>query len=214
MTPRVVSIQAGLPEEHLLPVPWRSAFFKRDVAGPVMLRTLNLDGDGQADLANHGGPDQAALCYSANHYPAWEAELGRALPHGGFGENFTIDGCDETSVCLGDVYSTGEALLQVSAHRGPCYKIGYRWQLPELLELVRASGRTGWYVRVLREGLVQAGETFVLLERPNPGWSMARVYQAWEGRRKNPAEAMGIADCEGAAAGYLEGLAKLARESE
>lgn len=212
MTPRITSIQVGRPADHQLPVPWRSAFLKTGVSGPVMLRRLNLDGDAQADLKNHGGPDQAVLCYSAGHYPAWSAELGRALPHGGFGENLTIDGLDETSVCLGDTYSAGETLVQVSAHRGPCYKIAYRWQMPELLELVRASGRTGWYLRVLCEGLLQAGEPFVRLERPNPDWPMSRVYRAWEGRHRDRAEAIGIAACAGAAADYAEGLARLARE--
>ena len=178
-----------------------------------MLRRLNLDGDRQADLKNHGGPDQAVLCYSAEHYPRWHEELGRELVFGGFGENFTIEGLDEESVFLGDVHSTGEALVQVSCHRGPCYKIGYRWKRPELLDLVRRTGRTGWYLRVLREGLVQAGEPFVLLERPNPEWPVRRVYQAWTARKKDPSEALLMAGLEGAAPAYLAELRALAKRS-
>src|SRR5581483_11164696 len=108
---QIVSIQAARPREVSAaeaPDPggngWRTGFFKTDVAGPVLLRRLNLDGDGQGDLKNHGGPDKAVLCYALAHYPRWRDELQMPdLPHGAFAENFTIDDLNEQSVCIGDV---------------------------------------------------------------------------------------------------------------
>ncbi|TMD55358.1 MAG: MOSC domain-containing protein [Chloroflexi bacterium] len=132
MSARLVSIQVGQP--HLrgsdvgLAEPidhqWKSAIFKSPVTGPVFLGSTNVEGDRQADPRVHGGPEMAVLCYSADHYPYWRRELGiEEMGPGGFGENFTISGQDERSVCLGDVYEVGEAVVQISQPRGPCYKI-------------------------------------------------------------------------------------------
>jgi MOSC domain-containing protein YiiM len=176
---------------------WTTAFWKDPVAGPVMLRTLNLDGDGQADRYGHGGPDQAALCYSADHYPRWREEL--VLPEmspGGFGENLTIAGQDEHSVCIGDVYSAGGALIQVSKPRGPCFKISWRWRRADLQARVEASGRHGWYVRVLYEGLVEAGQEVCLEERPHPDWSVRAAGDVIRFRKRRPELAAQLARCE------------------
>src|SRR5207248_2810360 len=107
-----------------------SAFRKQPVTGPVFLLPSHLDGDEQGDTAVHGGPEQAALCYAAAHYESWRRELGVDFGPGGFGENFTVAGADEESVCLGDVYQVGDAIVRVTKPRGPCFKIGLRWQLP------------------------------------------------------------------------------------
>lgn len=210
---RLVSIQVGRPRELLTDdgEAWVSAFVKAPVEGPVLLRDTNLDGDRQADLRNHGGPDQAVLCYSADHYPAWREELGLAeLPHGGFGENFTIAGQDELSVCIGDVYEIGEAVVQVSVQRGPCWKIAYRWNRPDLLAKVQQSGRHGWYLRVLMEGMVEAGLDVRLIERPSPEWTVRRAADVWHRRRRDREAAALLARCPAYPAGARDELIRLA----
>lgn len=203
---RLVSIQVGGPRFHgpdvglaePLDHRWHSAFFKEPVSGPVLLSSTNLAGDRQADPRVHGGAEMAVLCYSAEHYPAWRTELGIGeMGPGGFAENFTISGQDELSVCIGDVYRVGEATVQVSQPRGPCYKISYRWKRPDLLKRCEASGRHGWYLRVLEEGLVEAGQAVDLLERPNPGWSVRRAADVFQARRKRPDEALELARITG-----------------
>jgi MOSC domain-containing protein YiiM len=179
----VASIQVGEPRERgtegaddPMDRPWHSGFVKESVAGPVMLGTINLEGDGQADRVHHGGVDKAVLCYSAAHYPGWRTELGRPeMGHGGFGENFTIDGQAEPDVCIGDVYRIGEAVVQVSQPRQPCWKLARRWRIKTLVLTTQNTGRTGWYFRVLETGLVAPGDVLTPLERPNPDWTVARA---------------------------------------
>ena len=198
----LVSIQVGKPSLHgeldaidPLDRPWRTAFWKSPVAGPVRLGRTNLDGDGQANLKVHGGPDKAVLSYAAHHYPAWRSELGMPdLPYGAFAENFTIAGLDEELVCVGDVFQVGDSVrVQVSQPRQPCSNISHRWRLPELTARVEETGRTGWYVRVLAEGAVEAGLPVELLERPAPAWSIARATRAMRSRRHRPDEAAALA---------------------
>ncbi len=165
----LVAVHAGQPTVRPRPDKaertWRSAIYKEPVAGPVMLRRGNLDGDRQADLRVHGGVERAVLIYGAGHYPLWLAELGRPLAYGSFGENFTISGFDEASANLGDIYSVGAAVIQLTEVRGPCYKLQYRTGVPDMIERVLANGRGGVYARVLQEGLVQVGDQVELLRR-------------------------------------------------
>ena len=201
---QLVSIQVGRPRT----VPptgdgqpwdreWRTAFWKHPVQGPVILGRTNVEGDAQADLDVHGGADQAVLCYSADHYPAWREELELPeLTFGGFGENLTIAGQDERSVCVGDVYRVGDALVQVSKPRGPCYKISWRWRRRDLLSRVESSGRHGWFVRVLVEGAVQAGQPLELEDRPHPEWSIRAVGDVIRFRKRRPELAAQLARCE------------------
>jgi MOSC domain-containing protein YiiM len=130
-----------------------------------MLAAGNLDGDRQADLRVHGGPDRAVLVYGAEHYAEWATELGRELPYGSFGENFTVTGWDNATANLGDIYQVGPAIIQLTQHRGPCYKLQYRTEVPDMIERVLASGRGGIYARVLQVGLVQVGDEVELLRR-------------------------------------------------
>jgi len=189
--PRLISIQVSLPrriDAAEAPDPagnaWTTGFFKTPVAGRVWLACENLTGDGQGDTKNHGGPDKAVLAYAAAHYAAWRTELARPdLPYGAFGENFTIADLDEERVCIGDVFEAGEALVQVSQPRQPCWKISARWRLPDLTARVEASGRTGWYLRVLREGNVAANDAVMLRERPHADWTLARATRTL--RRRN-----------------------------
>jgi MOSC domain-containing protein YiiM len=198
---RVVSIQVGLPAVHGTPgtdesskKPWRTGFYKSPVAGPVWLGQTNLAGDGQADLRVHGGVDKAVLGYAASHYPDWRTELDMpSLPYGAFAENFTITFLHEGNVCLGDVYAVGGARVEVSQPRQPCANITRRWNLPGLTEQVRATGRHGWYMRVLDEGEVVASEPITLLDRPCPDWTIARAFEVMNHRASDRGQAAVLA---------------------
>lgn len=213
---RLVSVNVGQPREFgPAPAGWppdppdrprRSGIFKAAVAGPVWLGATNLDGDAQADRVKHGGPDKAVNAYAADHYAAWRAELGLpGFPHGAFGENFTIADLTEDAVCVGDTYAIGEARVQVSQPRVPCWKLARRWGLKELTALVERSGRTGWYFRVLAEGMVTAGLPVILLDRPFPQWTIARV-NAIGLRRDDDLTAADLAACPLLADVWREGL--------
>jgi MOSC domain-containing protein YiiM len=177
------SIQIGMPKtlgfEDAVDThdkPWTTGFFKSPIEGPAFVGTTNLDGDGQADLQNHGGIDKAVLAYSAEHYPKWRDELHLPdIPCGAFGENLTIIGLSEDAVCIGDIFHVGPVTFEVSQPRQPCWKLARRWRMHELSGLVVRNGRTGWYLRVLEEGWIEAGMSVNLIERPNPEWSVARA---------------------------------------
>ena len=184
---KILSLQVGLPAEHVSELAdgqdaaWVSAFWKTPVSGRVRLDRANLDGDGQPDLKNHGGPDKAVCCYAAEHYPLWQDGLGLSEPHfpyGAFGENWTLAGLPEEAVCIGDVYDVGTARVQVSQPRMPCWKLGRRWERPTLPLEVQTTGRTGYYLRVLEPGEVGVGDSLILAERPLPEWPVARVNRA------------------------------------
>ncbi|HEX3131087.1 MAG TPA: MOSC domain-containing protein [Thermoanaerobaculia bacterium] len=157
---KLLSIQVGLPRE----VRWQrrtvsTGIFKEPVQGPVLLRTLNLDGDRQADLSVHGGRQKAVYVYPVEHYAPWRAELpGVELAWGAFGENFTTEGLVEDEVHIGDRFRIGEAEVEVTQPRMPCYKLGVRFGDPGLVERFLESRRSGFYLAVLREGHVEAGD--------------------------------------------------------
>jgi MOSC domain-containing protein YiiM len=133
------------------------------------------------------------LAYAAGHYPAWRAELGRELPHGAFGENLTIEGLDEDAVCIGDVFAIGEAVLQVSQPRVPCFKLAYRWRIKDLTARVRRTRRPGWYLRVLETGWLEAGARVRLEDRPHPSWTVRKTLEVEERRRDDPEAARRLA---------------------
>ena len=180
---RIVSIQVALPRtygsaEAVEPHDqlWTTGFFKQPVSGPVHVGTTNMAGDGQADHEHHGGVDKAVLAYSAEHYPHWREELNKAaLPFGGFGENLTIAGLDEHSACIGDTWQAGDVVFQVSQPRQPCWKLSRRWRVDNLAARVVANGRSGWYLRVLSEGVIAPGCEIALVERPYADWTVARA---------------------------------------
>lgn len=142
----------------------RSGIFKQPAASAIKLGLTGLEGDEQADQVHHGGPDKAVCVYFHDHYPHWENVLGRSLPMGAFGENFTVEGWSEADVHIGDVFAVGTAKLQVSQPRIPCWKLAMKWGLDELPALVTEKGATGFYFRVLEPGEVGTGE-LTLLER-------------------------------------------------
>lgn len=139
--------------------PISTGIFKQPVKGRVMLKTLNLEGDRQADLNVHGGPDKAAYAYSFDHYEYWSRELGRNdFKFGQFGENLTVSGLTEAEVYVGDIFRVGEALLEVTQPRVPCFKLGLKMGLPQFPKQFLRSGRSGFYLRVLEQGMVSAGD--------------------------------------------------------
>jgi MOSC domain-containing protein YiiM len=201
--PTILSIQVGVPQRMGTPnapdpldQEWESSIFKQPVSGPVRLGLRNLEGDAQADLVAHGTPDQAVLLYAASHYPEWRETLGKPeMTFGAFGENFTMAGQTEADVCIGDTYAVGGALVQVSQPRGPCWKLARRNRVPDLHLRVQRNGRGGWYVRVLREGNVEAGMPLTLVERAYPEWTVARVNDVIYRREPDPAVRAALARC-------------------
>lgn len=158
---QLVSVNVGVPRE----IDYRgkkisTGIYKEPVSGAAMLRTLNLDGDGQADLENHGGRDKAVYVYPAEHYSTWAEELDMApFPYGYFGENFTVSGMREDRVCIGDVFRVGGALVQVTQPRIPCFKLEHKIGVEDFARRFSESLRVGFYLRVLEEGPVTAGDS-------------------------------------------------------
>ena len=143
-----------------------TGIFKEPVTGRVALRTLNLDGDRQADLTVHGGEYKAVYCYPLEHYAYWKKELpGRELPMGMFGENFTTSGLNENEVHLGDRFAAGSAEVVVTQPRLPCHKLGVRFGSDDMVKKFLASGRVGFYLAVTREGEVDAGDEITVISR-------------------------------------------------
>jgi len=157
---RLVSVNVGLPRD----VAWkgeavRTAVWKQAVQGRRMVRRLNVEGDGQGDLAGHGGEHRAVMVYQTDSYRYWEAHLGRQdFTLGQFGENFTVDGLSDDEVCIGDRYRIGGALFEVTQPRVTCYRVGMRLDEPRMAALLVSHHRPGFYLRVLEEGDVGAGD--------------------------------------------------------
>lgn len=178
---KLVSIQVGLPRE----VTWRgrsvtTGIFKEPAEGPVMLRTLNLDGDAQADLSVHGGLSKAVYAYPVEHYEYWRHELpDMELTNGMFGENFTTEGLLEGEVNIGDRFRIGEAEVVVTEPRLPCSKLAVRFGRSDILKRFLVSRRSGLYFAVLREGEVQAGDTIERLGGDGNGVSVEDIVRLY-----------------------------------
>lgn len=174
---RLVSVNVGLPRD----VAWegrvvRTAIWKSPVAGRVRARRLNLDGDGQGDLAGHGGEQRAVFVYQTDAYRHWEKELGRHdLVPGQFGENFTVEGMTDRETCIGDRYRIGTAVFEVTQPRVTCYRVGIRMNEPRMPALLTSSGRPGFYLRVIEEGDVGAGDAIVQIARGDERMSVTEV---------------------------------------
>jgi ferredoxin-NADP reductase/MOSC domain-containing protein YiiM/ferredoxin len=161
--PVLVSVNVGMPKD----VPWQgktvhTGVWKSPVAGPQMVRRLNIDGDGQGDLAGHGGEQRAVLVYQLDSYRHWQEHFGRDdFSYGQFGENLTVDGMADGEVCIGDRYRIGEAEFEVSQPRVTCYRVGLRLGEPQMAALLVSHHRPGFYMRVITEGHVQAGDQII-----------------------------------------------------
>ncbi len=166
---RLLSVNVGLPRD----ITWQgknvhTAVWKAPVQGRRMARRLNIDGDGQGDLAGHGGEHRAVFVYQIESYHYWQTRLGRSdFTYGQFGENFTIEGLSDQEVCIGDRYRAGGALFEVTQPRVTCYRVGIRMNEPQMAALLVAQGRPGFYFRVLEEGEVGAGDEITLVA-PGP----------------------------------------------
>lgn len=178
MTPmKLVSINVGLPRE----IEWegkrvRTSIFKAAVPGRVRVAKLNLEGDEQSDLSVHGGVDKAVYAYPSEHYSFWRQEApGTDLPWGVFGENFTTEGLLEEALHIGDRLHIGSAEFVVTQPRMPCYKLGIRFGRPDMVKRFLRSGRTGFYLAVLREGEVTEGDPIEWLAQDEHGVTVADV---------------------------------------
>ncbi|MCH2100517.1 MAG: MOSC domain-containing protein [Planctomycetes bacterium] len=180
---RTLSIQVGRPAEiNSAKGPFRTAILKEEVQGAVELRIRALVGDGCADRKYHGLEDQAVCVYPVQHFAMLSTRLGCDLfPPGGFGENFTVEGGDERTVRVGEVYRVGTAWVEVTKPRKPCSTLNRAWGLSQLAAEIGRSGATGWYLRVLRPGTVQAGDVWKL-ERPAVEGAPT-IAEAWRVKR-------------------------------
>lgn len=177
MTAKLVSVNIGMPAD----VAWRgktvhTGIYKKPVAGKVMVRRLNIDGDGQGDLGGHGGEQRAVMVYQIESYDYWREVLGRDdLEPGLFGENFTISGLSDDQVCIGDRYAIGDAEFEVTQPRVTCFRVGMRLGEPDMPNLLVAHHRPGFYLRVITEGRVQAGDAIVRTRRGRHELSVADI---------------------------------------
>ncbi|HEV8322877.1 MAG TPA: MOSC domain-containing protein [Myxococcota bacterium] len=182
---KLVSINVGRPRE----VEWRgkivlTSIFKEPVAGPVGLKKLNLAGDEQADLTVHGGVDKAVYAYPSEHYAHWRDELpGVELGWGAFGENLSTEGLSETALRIGDAVSIGATELVVTQPRLPCFKLGVRFGRADMVKRFQQSGRTGFYLAVLREGVVSAGDVIRLRPAAEDSLTVADVVRLYTAER-------------------------------
>jgi MOSC domain-containing protein YiiM len=185
---KLVSVNVGLP--RLLAwagATFKTGIFKHPLQSRVMLRTTNLDGDRQADLSVHGGPNKAVYGYPSEHYPAWSAELPDPAPTwGAFGENFTTVGLLEADISVGDRYRIGSAVVKVTTPRLPCYKLAAKFQRDDMIERFLRSNRCGFYFAVVQEGEVGAGDEFELLGREDPTLTIAEVNSLYTSKSPNP----------------------------
>ena len=200
----ILSLQIGQPKsygvegaEDPLERPWVSAIAKQPVLGRVWLGLEGLAGDTQADRKHHGGPHMAALIYAAEHYPRWREELDDAgLGHGAFGENITVDGADEHTTCIGDVFVAGDAVVEISKPRQPCQTLARKFRVRDMVKRVLRRQAFGWYVRVQQEGWLEPGMVFRLEERPYPQWTVKEVERVMRQRAHYPEAAKRLSDCQ------------------
>ena len=184
---KILSVNVGRPRE----MNWKgrvvtTGIFKKPIEGRVMVHTLNLDGDGQADLSVHGGTNKAVYLYSAEHYEYWRTELpDMDLPWGVFGENFTAEGLIEDAVNIGDRFRIGSAELMVTEPRMPCYKLGMRFGRDDIIKRFLASRRSGFYFMVLREGDVGAGDEIELIGRDKNNITVADITRLYVDDKDN-----------------------------
>jgi MOSC domain-containing protein YiiM len=200
---------------NLMEREWTSAIFKEPVIGAVWVGKTGLTGDGQADTENHGGQEKAIFAYSYENYLYWQTELKNdAITIGGMGENFTMENITEESISIGDTFQIGDAVVQVAQPRQPCWKPARRFRVKTLALLLQNTGRTGWYFRVLKEGSVEEGQTFTLIERPYPQWTIQTCNQILHGKTPDFAKMIELSQCELLAPGMRKTLEKRAEKQQ
>jgi len=210
---KILSIQVGKPKTvgvagaaNPMDREWTTAFYKEPVRGPVYAGELGLDGDGQGDMSVHGGPDKAINIYPQDHHAYWLSNLGIEMPHGAFGENFTTQGMTEEDVCIGDIFRAGPVLLQITQPREPCWKLARRWRVKDLALRVQMTGKTGWYFRVLEEGIIEAPVELEFVKRLYPHWTITEANQIMHHRKENWKAAQELSECPELAQTWQTGL--------
>ncbi|MGE5443094.1 MAG: MOSC domain-containing protein [Ignavibacteriales bacterium] len=184
---KIISVNVGLPRE----VVWKgrtvtTGIFKEPVEGPVGVRRLNLDGDRQADLSVHGGPDKAVYAYPSEHYEYWRGELpDMELLWGMFGENLTTGGLLEDRINIGDRFQIGSVVLMVTQPRMPCYKLGVKFGREDIIKRFLRSCHTGFYFSVLKEGELSAGEAVELISRDENNVTVTDITRLYVSERDN-----------------------------
>jgi MOSC domain-containing protein YiiM len=205
---QIVSINVGAPsvrvygEREVL-----TAGHKRPVPS-AMLRRANFDGDRQADLKHHGGPDKAVCVYSFEHYPFWEETLGVPLAPGAFSENLTIASLRESEVRLGDTFRAGQALVQLSQPRQPCSKLAGRHARADLPDLIHRTSFSGFYLRVLEEGMVRSGDAFELVARHPAGVTVAFANQVMYRQRADRESLLRVLNVDALSAAWRKTLSR------
>lgn len=206
-TGSIVSVNVGLPK----PVPYRdgrilTGIFKHPVDGRVGVHNQHLDGDGQADLSVHGGADKAVYAYPSEHYEYWQDALGKTLNWGAFGENLTTSGMLESEVRIGDRYRIGTAVLVVTSPRQPCYKLAMRLAEGDTVRLVRASGRSGFYLKVVQFGSLGRGDAIQRVRQSRHAVSVSDVNRVLRdpSQRQLLDRVLGVPDLSGSQRKHLE----------
>lgn len=219
MSIRLASLRVGLPRAYgqagasdVFDRPWTSAIAKEPVDRPLWLSRTGLEGDAVADTAVHGGPEKAVLAGAMARLPFWRRLLDRDdVGPGAFGENLMFEGVTEDDLCVGDSFALGEAVVQVSQPRQPCWKQARRWRRRDLALQMQRTGYTGWYFRVLEEGLVAPDYELRLLERPQPEWTVTRANQVMHGRPVDLVAAARLSTCHLLTPRWRESLERLAQ---
>ncbi|AEA16009.1 MULTISPECIES: MOSC domain-containing protein [Bacillus] len=183
---QLLSLNIGLPKEVIYGGKViHTGINKKQVKEPVYLSFVKFNGDGQADLVHHGGVDKAVCVYTGDHYPYWEKELNQDLVYGAFGENITVSGMREEDVCIGDTFELGEAIVQVTQPRQPCFKLAKKYNIPKLPLYFQETGYTGFYFRVLKEGWVSSVDTLKSLQSDPKGVSIAFANRIMHKEKQN-----------------------------
>ena len=189
---------------------WTTGFFKLPAEGPQWLGYEGLESDEQSDRKNHGGADKAICVYSTKHDAHWSSIIEDYGP-GAFGENLRVEGLDEENVRVGDIYQVGEAIVQVSQPRQPCWKLARRWKIKDLTKQVEQTGFTGFYFRVLQHGLIEVGQEIKLIEQGEAKWTLAKCNELMHHNRKNLAEIEELANYQLLSANWKDSFLKRLR---
>lgn len=191
----LVSLNVALPTEVMYQQKSvQTGIFKQPVEGVRFLRKVQLEGDGQGDLKNHGGPDKALCAYAQDHFPYWERTLGIEIKAGAFGENVTLVGMTEQEVCIGDRYKLGGAVVEVSQPRQPCFKLAMKHGVSDLVAQVQRTGYTGYYFRVIEEGPIEAGSPILLLHRGKEGRTISWANEIMYSKDTGPEQVAKVRD--------------------
>ncbi len=206
----MLSLNVGLPaKEIFFGKEVITGICKKPVMGPVHLGKTGFAGDGVADLKNHGGLNKAVCVYGANHYPYWEEVLKTVLPPAPFGENLSLSIVDEAAVCIGDIFQLGTSLVQVSQPRQPCSTLAARYGRIDMVKLVVDSGKTGYYFRVLEEGIVETGNALILKESDRNGITVSFANWIYHHDRRNREGIKKVLAIEALSSSWRESFIKL-----